>query len=99
MMNCEMSSRRILPAIRKELVIALGKFGKRQNEIAKMLHITPAAVTQYIKGKRAKIKLNGDEKIEVSRIAKIGIKKGSIVEKDICHLCGKMQSRLSGRTK
>jgi predicted transcriptional regulator len=94
MMNCEVSSRRILPAIRKELVIALVKMGKKQNEVAKMLHVTPAAVTQYLKGKRGKIKLNGAEKSEAMKIASHGLKKGSIVEKDICHLCEKMQSRI-----
>ncbi len=99
MMSCEVSSRRILPAIRKELVAVLVKMGKKQNEVARMLHITPAAVTQYLKGKRAKISLTREEKSEVMKIASNGMKKGSVKEKDICHLCERMQSRLHRGTK
>lgn len=44
----------ILPAIRKELVVALKKKGKPQKEIAKLLNITEAAVSQYVSEKRAK---------------------------------------------
>ena len=42
----------ILPAIRKELVVALKETGKAQKEIAKLLNITEAAVSQYTKEKR-----------------------------------------------
>ena len=42
----------ILPAIRKELVVALKERGKPQKEIAKLLNITEAAVSQYTKKKR-----------------------------------------------
>lgn len=44
----------ILPAIRKELVLALKEMGKAQKEIALLLNITEAAVSQYFSGKRAK---------------------------------------------
>lgn len=98
-MSCEVSSRRILPAIRRGLVVSLVKRGKKQNEIAEMLHITPAAVTQYIKGKRAKILLTGAEKKEISKIAADSIKTGEIPKKDLCKLCEKMQSRISTLTK
>ncbi len=43
----------ILPAIRKEIVVALKEKGKAQKEIAKLLNITEAAVSQYTKEKRA----------------------------------------------
>ncbi len=43
----------ILPAIRKELVVALKETGKSQKEIAKLLNITEAAISQYTKEKRA----------------------------------------------
>ena len=43
----------ILPAIRKELVSALKDKGKSQKEIAGLLNITEAAVSQYTKKKRA----------------------------------------------
>ena len=44
----------ILPAIRRELVVALKEKGKSQKEIAKLLNITEAAVSQYVSEKRAK---------------------------------------------
>jgi uncharacterized protein len=43
----------ILPAIRRELSIALKELGKPQKEIAKLLGVTEAAVSQYISQKRA----------------------------------------------
>ena len=42
----------ILPAIRKELVTVLKEKGKPQKEIAKLLNITEAAVSQYTNKKR-----------------------------------------------
>jgi predicted transcriptional regulator len=42
----------ILPAIRRELSIALKDLGKSQREIAKLLGVTEAAVSQYISKKR-----------------------------------------------
>lgn len=53
----------ILPAIRKELVSTLKETGKSQKEIAKLLNITEAAVSQYVKEKRAKeISFNAEVK-------------------------------------
>ncbi len=43
----------ILPAIRKELSVALKARGKTQAEIARLLGVTPAAVSQYLHDKRA----------------------------------------------
>ena len=43
----------ILPAIRKELSIVLKELGKNQKEIAKLLGVTEAAVSQYLSAKRA----------------------------------------------
>jgi hypothetical protein len=43
----------ILPAIRRELSLALKEQGKSQREIAKLLGVTEAAVSQYISKKRA----------------------------------------------
>ncbi|MBR9690023.1 MAG: Fis family transcriptional regulator [Candidatus Altiarchaeota archaeon] len=96
MMQCEVSSRKILPAIRRELVIQLVKTGKKQNEVARLLHVTPAAVTQYIKGKRAKTELTDSEKKQVSKIASKCMKKNVLDEEQLCSLCKKMQkSRLN----
>lgn len=43
----------ILPAIRRELSIALKVLGRSQKDIAKLLGVTEAAVSQYISQKRA----------------------------------------------
>lgn len=42
----------ILPAIRKELTTALKERGLQQKEIAKLLGVTEAAVSQYLSSKR-----------------------------------------------
>ncbi len=44
----------ILPAIRKKFAVELKKKGKKQKEIASLLNITEAAVSQYLKKKRGK---------------------------------------------
>ncbi len=48
----------ILPALRKQLSIELSKLGVSQKNIAKILHITPPAVSQYLSNKRANLALN-----------------------------------------
>lgn len=90
-MMCEQSARKLLPAIRRQLVTELVKSGRKQNEIASILNITPAAVTQYVKGRRAKIELNASEKREVVKIAA----KMPLDDSRICELCKKMQKRFS----
>lgn len=44
----------ILPAIRRELVKEMIVLGLKQNQIASILGVTEAAVSQYVKQKRAK---------------------------------------------
>ena len=44
----------ILPAIRKEIAKELKKTGMSQVEISKILGVTKASITHYIKDKRAK---------------------------------------------
>lgn len=44
----------IIPAIRRELVREMISLGLKQQKIAGILGITPAAVSQYMKQKRAK---------------------------------------------
>jgi len=98
MMECEVSSRKILPAIRKELVIELLNLNKKQNEIAEILNVTPAAINQYLKGKRAKIELTSDEKKIVKTLAKLIVNKDEKNEKQLCSLCKKVTKRLNKKT-
>jgi uncharacterized protein len=45
----------LIPLVRARLAIKLGREGLRVKEIASALSITPAAVVQYIQGKRGKL--------------------------------------------
>ncbi|MDP2750253.1 MAG: helix-turn-helix domain-containing protein [Nanoarchaeota archaeon] len=42
----------VLPALRKEMVSAMVKKGLKQKDIAKVMGITEASVSQYLSGKR-----------------------------------------------
>ena len=44
----------VIPAIRKELAEILLKKGLKQKEVAKLMYVTPSAINQYFKNKRAK---------------------------------------------
>ena len=44
----------ILPALRRQLALNMKQKGLKQNEIARIMHVTEAAVSQYFKSKRAK---------------------------------------------
>ena len=61
----------IIPVIRKEFAVALKKQGKGQKEIASLLGVTEAAISQYMKEKRAiNIKLEQEIKNKISKSAK-----------------------------
>ncbi len=61
----------ILPAIRSKFASELKELGLAQKEIAKLLHVTEAAVSQYLSSKRAN-RVAFDSKIlaEIRRAAK-----------------------------
>lgn len=50
----------ILPALRRELAMSLKEKGLKQREIANILGITEAAVSQYVKGCRGKLIIKED---------------------------------------
>ncbi|MBI4152633.1 transcriptional regulator [Candidatus Woesearchaeota archaeon] len=53
----------IIPAVRKELVVALKEKGNSQKKIADLLNLSEAAVSQYLKSKRAReVVFNADVK-------------------------------------
>ena len=65
----------ILPAIRKKIALKLIEKGLVQKDVAKMMGITPAAVSQYKKQKRAKVEIFDKEmekelEISVKKILK-----------------------------
>jgi len=44
----------LIPSLRKQLAVALINKGLKQKEVARLLCITNAAISQYLKGKRGK---------------------------------------------
>ena len=61
----------VLPALRREIAIALKKQGLKQKEIAQKLNITEGAVSQYFSSKRAtKVVFNSHMKKEIAKSAK-----------------------------
>ncbi|MCE4614146.1 MAG: hypothetical protein F7B60_01265 [Desulfurococcales archaeon] len=53
MFPCEIAAKYVLPAIRAALAIVLTEeYGFTSYRVAKMLNLTPAAITNYKKGKR-----------------------------------------------
>ncbi len=60
----------ILPAIRRELSLALKDLGRSQKDIAKLLGVTDAAVSQYLSLKRATdVKFPAELTAEIRRVA------------------------------
>ena len=91
LMPQEVEVRFILPALRKELSIELQNKGLKQKEIAKLLHITPAAVSQYIKQKRGNTCFNKEIRKEVETSAKEIMKQPKELEKEIYRLTSKIK--------
>lgn len=61
----------VLPALRKAIAEELLRLGLKQTEIAKKLDVTEAAISHYIKSKRAaELKFSGDVKLKISQAAK-----------------------------
>ena len=80
-----------LPIIRKEIVKCLiNNFGLNQKETAKILGLTPAAISQYLSKKRGKISIvNHDILSEINVSAEKIMSHGpSIVTSEICRICG-----------
>jgi predicted transcriptional regulator len=96
---CQITQWYLLPAISAELVKELKVLGVKQAEIARLLGVTPAAVSQYVKGKRGKVvTFTPDIKKMISKSAK-KIATGEIddegLSREICELCIKARrSRL-----
>ena len=55
----------VLPALRRELAVCMKEFGKSQKEIAKLVGVTEAAISQYLSSKRATF-LQFDSKVKLA---------------------------------
>jgi predicted transcriptional regulator len=82
-----------LPRIRVALARELHSRGYSVTQIARMLDTTPAAVSQYLSGKRGK---SVPEKFhdDIVRMADKLVAGGDISD-DICSICKKMREALS----
>jgi len=79
-----------LPVLRKEIArCMINDFGLNEKEAAEKLGITPAAVFQYLSGKRGKINVTDVEvlhKINISTERIVNQGDGTVVS-EICRLC------------
>ncbi|MBS3125506.1 helix-turn-helix domain-containing protein [Candidatus Woesearchaeota archaeon] len=55
----------VLPALRKELAVCMKSAGKSQKDIAQLLGVTQAAVSQYMSAKRASL-VNLSAKLKIA---------------------------------
>ena len=90
MFKCEVSARKVLPIIRKELALAMKEQGMKTGEIAKILETSPAAISQYISGKRGHLNLVKSELKKIHKMAE----KSTIKHKEICELCKEVTTRI-----
>lgn len=89
MLPCGEVHWKILPAISRELAGALEKEDVPRGKIAAALGTTPAAISQYMSGKRGGMKLSRDAKDACAVLAKKianGKVRGEMVNSDIARI-------------
>ena len=80
----------IIPALRKELTLEMKKLGLDQKTIAKIIGVTEAAVSQYIKEKRAnEVQFDENTKEEIKKSAQLISQNGKLLFQEMQHLLGK----------
>ncbi len=79
----------VLPVIRKELAIAMKNEGLDQKTIAKLLGVTAAAISQYVKGKRGM-----DFKIE-EKMRHEFVNSARVIVEDKMHIFAEVQRLLN----
>jgi len=77
----------VLPALRRELTLAMKRDGLEQKEIAKRLHVTEPAVSQYVNNKRG-------TDLDLSANAMAAIAESARRIRDTSSLLGEMQKLL-----
>lgn len=93
MFKCEYSARFVLPRIRVAIARELHSRGYSVTQIAKMLETTPAAVSQYLSGKRGK-GIPESFHDDVVRLADM-LAAGEDISKELCALCNKIREKVS----
>lgn len=89
---CEERYRKILPFIRSELArVLVIEYHLSQRDVAKILGVTEAAVSQYLKGKRGKYRDSHVEKA-VRKVAERIVKRKETLP--FCILCKELTPRI-----
>jgi predicted transcriptional regulator len=85
----------LLPAIRAALAAALVRKGHSQLEVARLLETAPAAISQYLSGKRGyRIEFDDDIKAELERAAdEIANGTTADVPARLCAICRSIRER------
>ena len=93
-MPCEVVIWHILPAIRRELVLEMVREGEiNQSAAARLLGLTPAAVSQYIGGKRGGEKIEDEDVKRALEEAAKRIVMGGDVADEVCSICVMMREK------
>ncbi len=93
---CEIMIWKVLPALKARISKVLRDRGLSQTEIAKSLGVTPAAVSQYLKGKRGTDYKVPKEMNEMIEVVATSIEKGNnkkLVVFGLCQLCQEIRKR------
>jgi len=91
---CETTLWKLLPSLRKELVIYLVKDKKiPRRKAAKIIGVTEPAISQYLKNKRGSVKFTNKQKKEIRKTGDNLIKNSSkkTFVKCMCRLCSCME--------
>ena len=79
-----------IPVIRREIAKSMIQdFQLNQKQAAEKLGVTPAAISQYLSGKRGKIEITDDEILkEIKKSAERIIREGEdYIVKETCRIC------------
>lgn len=93
MQPCEVIVLEVLPSLRGELARKLVKLGLSQQKVSKILELTPAAVSQYVSGKRGqKIEFTPKIQEKINKRAKEIKEDGKKESRNsICLICNEIK--------
>ncbi len=87
MIACEYAMWKVLPVIRRRLAVVMVKeLGLSQKQVSEKLHISEAAISNYLKGKRGNKKIDG-KALKKIRVSAKRIVSGTEINKEICTIC------------
>ncbi|MFQ5815481.1 MAG: transcriptional regulator [Candidatus Hydrothermarchaeaceae archaeon] len=91
---CELVVWYVLPSIKSDLTKELINRGMSQKDVASMLGLTEAAVSQYVKGKRGgKIQLEEGAKDAIGKLADEIVAGGQLnLITEVCRVCGRVKA-------